>query len=179
MSNRAKPTDPLKVEASEFGFLRVFALDRDEIVTRHGVANLIGALADPDKVEVVDTKDVEALGLTRYLIEGYGIEEDDIADEVDALDAIDGHVALIPTSAFNGQEATLEPSPPLRFIGLYAEAESAPPAPNMSSQSAEAATSPVDEQEESSKSGFGMRDLRLAVVTIVLLAAAYYAYTSL
>ncbi len=177
MTNRAMPSDPLKVEESEFGFLRVFALDREEIVTRHGVANLIGAHIDADKVEVIDTKDVEAMGLAGYLVQGYGIAEDDVEDEADALNAIDGHVALIPTSAFDGQEAALSPSPPLRFIGLYAEADSEAPTPNITPPPApESVESPKPENTEPR---FGLRDLRLAVVTIVLLVAAYYAYTSL
>ena len=178
MTNRALPNDPLAVRPDEFGLLRIFALDRDEIVTRHGVANLIGALVDPDKVEVVDTKDVAVMGLAAYLVEGYGMAEDDIADETDALNAIDGHVVLIPTSAFNGEEATLDPSPPLRFIGLYGEAEPEPPAPRVASRSSELLPE-LETQEDLSSSKPKTGGLGLAIVTVLLLIAAYYLYTSL
>jgi len=178
MTNRALPSDPLAVRSDEFGLLRIFALDRDEIVTRHGVANLIGALVDPEKVEVVDTKDVAIMGLAAYLVEGYGMAEDDITDETDALNAIDGHVVLIPTSAFNGEEATLSPSPPLRFIGLYGEAEAKPPAPRLTSRASELLPD-LETEEDLPGTAPKTGGLGLAIVTVLFLVAAYYIYISL
>ena len=168
------PTDPLSVQTDEFGFLRIFALDREEIVTQRGVANLIGALVDPEKVEVVDTKDVSALGLATYLVEGYGLDAEDIADETEALNAIDGHVVLIPTSAFGGEEVHLNPSPPLRFIGLYAEAEATPPMPRVVARSFELPE--LEPQDEPRTEDTKRASSRVVILISLLLAAAIVGY---
>lgn len=127
MTTRAVPSNPMHVAADEHGFLRVFATDREDVITRHGIGTMIGTDLDAEKVEVIDTKDIAALGLTTYLAEGYGIDADDLSDATEALNAIDGRVALIPTSAFRGNAADLAPNPPLRFVGIYAEAEGTKP----------------------------------------------------
>ncbi len=137
MTKRALPDDPMDVRADEFGLLRIFAMDDDDVVTRHGLATMVGATLDPDKVEVVETKDIAALGLAGYLTEGYGLSAADLADDAEALNAIDGRVALIPTSAFGGSAVSLSPSPPLRFVGIFAEADAAPPTPRTPSRSSE------------------------------------------
>ncbi len=127
MTPRALPSNPMTVRADEHGAVRVFATDREEAITRDGMGHLIGADVDTERVEVIDTKDIAALGLATYLAEGYGIRDEDLDDGAEALNAIDGCVALIPTSAFKEKEATLSPSPPLRFVGIYLEAEGARP----------------------------------------------------
>ena len=66
----------MQVRADEHGVLRVFATDRDDVITRHGIGAMIGADLDVEKVEVVDTKDIAAIGLPTYLSEGYGIVGD-------------------------------------------------------------------------------------------------------
>lgn len=144
MTARALPGDPMEVKADEYGLLRVFAMDRDDRKTPAEIGALIGAEVDASKIEVADTKSVAGLGLATYLAEGYGIAPADLRDHAEALDAIDGHVALIPTSAFQKQTVRLEPKPPLRFVGIFAEA-AGKPATNMARREASEGTLPTPE----------------------------------
>lgn len=153
MTARSLPADAMEVKEGEHGIVRVFATDREDVVTRHGIGTMIGAVVNAEKIEVIDTRDVAALGLSTYLSEGYGIEAADLADGAEALNAIDGRVALIPSSAFTVRPATLSPSPPLRYIGVFAEAAGAPPQP-MARRSAGEGTvpPPVEDAAESGRS---------------------------
>lgn len=126
--------DPYRVLASEIGTVRVFATDLDpegaSAITASNVHKLLGKdiVLDPDKVEVFPAKVIQALGLSAYLFEGYGIAEDDLSGKRSALDALTDLIILIPSSAFKGQAQVLDPNPALRFIGAFREPAKAPPA---------------------------------------------------
>ncbi|NND43329.1 MAG: hypothetical protein HKO04_14770 [Silicimonas sp.] len=126
-------SDPLEVRAGEHGIVRVFTTDLDPegdaAITAQNVAKLLGEdiSLDPKKVEVFPARMIESLGLSAYLREGYGIPEDGMAGKAAVLEALSGLVILIPSSAFQGKAATLDPNPGLRFIAAFSEEPSAPP----------------------------------------------------
>ena len=86
--------DVYQVAASEMDTVRVFATDLDpegaSAITASNVHKLLGdnITLDAAKVEVFPAKVIQALGLSAYLYEGYGIAEDDLKGKRSALDAL-------------------------------------------------------------------------------------------
>lgn len=125
--------DPLEVRSTERGIVRVFttALEPkgNAAITPENVQRLLGDGIELDgkKVEVFPASMIESMGMTTYLMEGHGIPEEALAGKAAVLNALTGLVILIPSSAFQGAAAMLDPNPALRFIGAFAEVKAAPP----------------------------------------------------
>lgn len=115
-------TDPFDVPAHEFGVTRVFAVEGAEAPTPDAAARRLGAShVDPAKIEVLPAGATQDMTLTAYLAEGYGIPEDSLAERRAELDALGGHVLLVPSSAFGGQAQRLSPDDTLRLVGAFRE----------------------------------------------------------
>lgn len=142
--------DDYFVPASELGAVRVFATDLDPegaaAITPSNVHKLLGddIELDPSKVEVFPGKVIQALGLSAYLSEGYGIAPQDLKGKRSALDALTDLIVVIPSSAFKGQAQTLNPNPALRFIGLFREPAKAPPVSMAQTDRAKGPLTPPD-----------------------------------
>ena len=65
------------------------------------------------------------MGLSGYLVDGYGVSADDVAADRQRLDDLGGQIVLVPSSATPGP-ARFAPEPPLRSVGVYGEPPSAP-----------------------------------------------------
>ncbi|MEO0918009.1 MAG: hypothetical protein AAFY31_13655 [Pseudomonadota bacterium] len=128
-------TDPFQVLSSERGVVRVFTTDLDaegnSAVTRENVHRLLGhdLDLDPSRIEVFPSTVLEAMGLSAYLEEGYGIPAEDLRGTSAALDALKGLVIIVASGAFKGRKASLEPNPGIRFIGVFSEPGMEPPVP--------------------------------------------------
>lgn len=128
-------TDPMEVTQSEHGLVRLFVTDLepegDAAITRNNVAKLLGdkVTLNPAKAEVTTSRAIEALGLSTYLSQGYGIADADLRGKSAALDSLKGLIVLIPSSAFENRPQTLDPNPALRFIGIFREEAAAAPGP--------------------------------------------------
>lgn len=152
------PIDPYTIKSAERGAVRVFTTELepegDAAITPQNVYKLLGdgVTLIASKVEVFPSKVLEGLGLTRYLAEGYGIPEEDMAGKAAALDALKGLVILIPSTAFGGIEQVLEPSPALRFIGTFHEPKTAPPKKMVETDAAKGLISPQSRAEANSQS---------------------------
>lgn len=122
-------TDPLDVKAHEHGITRVFVADADPDapqtpLTAEKAAELLGGKdIDARKIEVVASGALEGMGLSGYLVDGYGIPAEDVAPDRPELDSLTGQVVLIPSSAFSGAQR-LSPEPALRLVGAYSESPS-------------------------------------------------------
>lgn len=141
--------DPFSVSETEHGVVRVFTTDLeprgDAAITPKNVQKLLGdeIELDPKGVEVFPSKMIESIGLTNYLIDGYGIPEGDLAGTAAALDAHAGLMILIRSSAFRGEATTLDPVAGIRFVGAFSEPASAPPKPMTEVESAEGSLGPT------------------------------------
>ncbi len=126
-------TDPFTVLSSERGVVRVFTTDLNaegnSAITPNKVQRLLGQGLDldPSRVEVFPSTVIEAIGLSTYLQEGYGIPKMDLVGTSAALDAMKGLVILVASAAFKGEAATLDPKPGIRFVGSFREPAMAPP----------------------------------------------------
>lgn len=128
-------TDPYTVSAHERGVVRVFTTDLDPegnaAITPEKVGRLLGDDLDLDasRVEVFPSTRLEPMSLSEYLREGYGIPAGDLEGKASALDSLKGLVILVASSAFKGDEATLNPRDGIRFVGAFQEPGMDPPKP--------------------------------------------------
>ena len=117
----------MQIPALETGVLRLFSvnLPEPEIVDFAAGDALRAALGadtlDPAKVEVFPVKDLSDLGLPGYLTEGQGIPEDQVTPMRAQLQALKGHVLILPSTALGDAAQTLRPKAPLIHIGTFFE----------------------------------------------------------
>ncbi|MGY9046913.1 hypothetical protein P775_22465 [Puniceibacterium antarcticum] len=122
----------MTVPDHETGVLRIFVIDLppetvDRFVTEAAtgewpVRYALGAsLLREAYVETVAIRDLGAMPLSTYLAEGYGLTGDDFRAARPQLDALKGHVLLLPSAALGRIEQHLKISPPLRWIGTFSE----------------------------------------------------------
>lgn len=124
--------DPYRVEENEHGLVRLFTTDMepevDAAITPQNVHKLLGdeVSLNAEKAEIFPSKVIAGLGLSRYLVDGYGVADAELAGKTAALDALTGLIVLIPSSAFVARPQVLNPNPALRFIGIYREERGKP-----------------------------------------------------
>ncbi|WP_146587017.1 aspartate carbamoyltransferase catalytic subunit [Puniceibacterium confluentis] len=122
----------MTVPAHETGHLRVFTIDLpaeaiERFVTEAGTGEwplryaLGASLLRTAYVETVAIRDLGAMPLSTYLTEGYGLTGADFKASRPQLDALKGHVLLLPSAAFGRIEQRLTISNPLRWIGTFVE----------------------------------------------------------
>lgn len=127
-------TDDLTVSRHEAGVTRVFAInlpeDRAKPLADGDGARLAALLGvdrvNPEHVEVIRVDDLQPIGLSGYLTEGFGVPSETMEGDRARLDTLDGHVLLVRSPAFEGREETLAPSDDLTLIATYREPASAP-----------------------------------------------------
>jgi hypothetical protein len=122
----------MTVPARETGHLRVFAIDLppeaiERFVTeaqtgewplRHALG---ASLLRDSYVETLAIRDLGSMPLSTYLAEGYGLTGEDFRTARPQLDALKGHVLLLPSAVFGQIEQTLSVSNPVRWIGTFTE----------------------------------------------------------
>ena len=123
-------SDRIEVKSGDRGRVWVFAVDLDPaeiegFTRRNGswpVQQALGAEAlDPAHVDVFPVDDLESMGLSGYLAEGYGIPEEQLADMRARLDAVRGWVLVLSSRALEHRPQTLTPRAPLRLLASFSE----------------------------------------------------------
>lgn len=124
----------ITIPKGEQGAIRVFAISRPmpdmsralKNQTKEALAaELLGVEVDAGAIELFALSDLTGVGLPRYLAEGYDVSDTQLASDRARLEALDGYVLLLFSRAFDGAQATLQPSPDLTLIGTYHEAAAA------------------------------------------------------
>ncbi|MEL7253493.1 MAG: hypothetical protein AAGL23_04915 [Pseudomonadota bacterium] len=168
----------LDVKPGEHGVVRIFHLGyRVSMELQHfeAVDRLASALGvdslKPEDVQIVDLSAVREMGLTTFLMEGYGVSGDEIAPHKDTLTALTGHIAILRSGAFGGTAVTLKPTDEARHIATLNEPRmSAPTAmPNYDSASGTAGDTPRKPVSDKAMSG------RIAMYALL----AIFAFTAL
>lgn len=128
----------LTIPAHEAGTVRVFAMDASDpalatILPPHPLeaghlARLLGveSLREGD-VERIAIRDLGDYTLSEFLRIGHDTRSSDLAPHAADLDALQGHVVLIHSTAFSGKSATLSPAPGLRLVATLRRNEAPPP----------------------------------------------------
>ena len=127
-------SDVFDIPAREIEVVRVFVIDLPDDMDRQafladgagdwGPMTALNVTAggvpfagiDRSHMDVVDPRELDELGLSGLLTEGYGIAEVEIAPLRTQLDAIRDHVLIVGSRAFAGQAVKAEPRAPLRWI---------------------------------------------------------------
>jgi hypothetical protein len=121
----------INIPAGERGVIRVFAINRPTSDMRVALSrtpkpdlarDLLGdPHLDTASAEIFPVSDLEGVGLTAYLTDGYAVPDAQLAPDKAKLDALDGYVLLLFSESFAGREATLAAGPDVTLIGTYGE----------------------------------------------------------
>lgn len=170
----------IEIPANERGVVRVFELaltgPEADAFAQPGedgwpLRDALGAdRLDPDHVESFPVKDLGELGLSRYLIDGMGVSEAEIAGHEATVDALTGHVVILRSAAFGGEAQTLSPSEPLRHVATLGEATPETPVTTLEAETAkgEVVMDPEARSRERKKSAARQSGMVATVVLIVL-----------
>jgi hypothetical protein len=91
----------------------------------------------PGFVETLRIEDLGGMSLSRYLAEAHDLPPAALGADRDAIDALRGHVVVLPPQAFANTSQRLTPAAPLRHIGSYTARGAAPRGPALRSSGAE------------------------------------------
>ena len=178
----------LTVSETEHDVVRVFALDMsgDEAEAfvhgpgngKPGLAASLGAgRLVPDQIESFPASDLAGLGVTHYLVDGLGLNPEQVAADRAALDGLRRSILILPSAAFADKGITLTPRAPLQPIGSYTRLAAAPPVPGPAPASArgQGTAGPDPEPDTAPGQGGSRRGLWLglalaAIVVIGLIA---------
>ncbi|MEL6121970.1 MAG: hypothetical protein AAFR49_20145, partial [Pseudomonadota bacterium] len=118
----------LEVTSGKHGVVRVFSLGyRVSMELQHfeAVDKLAQALGvdhlKPEDVQIVDISALADMGLSSFLTEAYGVTEEEMAPLAESLNALQGHVAVLRSGAFQGAALTLAASDDVRLVATLHE----------------------------------------------------------
>ena len=172
-------TKPIHIPPNEQGMIRVFAINRPTSDMRVAVSrtpkpdlarDLLGdPHLDTASAEIFPVSDLEGVGLTAYLTEGYAVPDAQLVPDKAKLDALDGYVLLLFSESFAGRGATLETGPDVTLIGTYGEAAPDRRPRTLKSKSAKLYTGAKSTSAQTpAAKGYGSSLVVLAVVILVL-----------
>lgn len=167
----------MHINGSDTATVRLFALDLspedvEPFVTEAGpdAWPLRAALgAEALRADFVDTVRIEDLGemtLSAYLTEAHGVPRDALSDMRGRIDALDGHVVILPAQAFGGVSQDLRVADPLRWVGTFGEIRPAPRGPKLRSTAAQGGESGRKPVSDAAMSG---RIASLALLVLFVL----------
>ncbi|XDA99288.1 hypothetical protein AB1M95_05105 [Sulfitobacter sp. LCG007] len=121
----------ITIPKGERGTIRVFAVNLPPAEVAAALksgspaelaSKLLSAPAlDTASTEIFPVSDLEGVGLSSYLADGYAVTGSEIARDRARLDALDGYVLLLFSDSFGGQEARIDPGRDLTLVGTYSE----------------------------------------------------------
>ncbi|MEL6644507.1 MAG: hypothetical protein AAFQ79_11265 [Pseudomonadota bacterium] len=177
----------IAIEPFERGVLRLFAIDLPTAEARAflrrfdetgpgALAEALGIVAlNPDYVEVFAAEDIEELGLSGYLLEGYGVTDPDLTEQAAGLDRLEGCFAIIVSAAFDGHPYDLSVGAPLRLVATFREP---PPVPAMETISAESAEGALGDGQEEARAPLKLPSwMIVAVGAGVLIVGLFVLFT--
>ncbi|WGW04811.1 aspartate carbamoyltransferase catalytic subunit [Tropicibacter oceani] len=120
------------INGSETGTVRLFHLDLppeaiERFTTMAGTGEWplkygLGAKTlRPAFVDVVSIRDLEDMPLSRYMAEAHNASGADFNAARPQIDALKGHVLILPSQAFDNTTQTLTVAAPLRWVGTFSE----------------------------------------------------------
>lgn len=162
-------TDPLAIPPGPERSVWVFAIDLPKDPAEAFVNGPLAPSLGVDHVDAAQTEYLDAdafveYGFARYLAEGQGVAEENLAADAATLDALRGPVLLVFRPALG--QGRLSPRAPLRLIGRYDEIP-APPLVGMRAYDAENDRIPTPQKKRPSDAAMSGR---VATVVLILLA---------
>ena len=122
----------MQINGSETGTVRLFHLDLppeaiERYTTQAGTGEYplqygLGAeRLRPAFVDVVAIRDLGDMSLSAYLAEAYQLAGADFREMRPRIDALKGHVVVLPNQAFDHVTQDLTVASPLRWVGTFRE----------------------------------------------------------
>ncbi|MHA6344707.1 aspartate carbamoyltransferase catalytic subunit [Roseivivax sp. CAU 1761] len=175
----------MEIRGAERGLVRIFHLDLPaEAVERFtaeagtGEWPLQYALgADrlkPALIDIVRIRDLGAMALSSYLAEAHNLSGPEFEQARPQLDALTGHVVILPSAAFDATAQTLQVQAPLRWIGTFSEPAATPTGRIPKPEAARGSTGGAGKAAPA-RGGSGLLKIVLAAVALVILAVLVFA----
>ncbi|MDW3224949.1 MAG: hypothetical protein R8G34_19045 [Paracoccaceae bacterium] len=152
---------PIEIKAHERDTIRVFAINKaaTEVVEALKVAPKADVarqlLGDPHlntaSAEIFPVADLTGMGLSAYLSEGYAVQTDQIAQDRNKLDALEGYVLLLFSDSFAGAATRLALGQALTLIGTYTEYQPSTPSGSLKTDSAKLYSGGLAQQNQAPK----------------------------
>ena len=178
----------MEIRPTETGVTRLFHLDLpteavERFTTQAGTGEwplsyaLGASKLRPSFVEVVALRDLGTMSLSQYLAQAHDVTGPDFEAMRPQIDALKGHVVILPSQAFGQTAQTLTISSPLRWIGTFNELAPDTVATPIRTESAQGSTRDVDAPEDPLANG-GSPLLRAVVIvaTALTLGILLYAF---
>lgn len=169
----------IQIPAGERGVIRLFVLDmRPEqaafLKEPGALAQVLGIKTlDMEQVEIFPVSDLEEIGLAGYLIEGCGVPRAQVEEDHEMLQALDGHVLLIRSRAFGGEETRLTPAEQIVLKGTYGERQTNWSAAPATSESAKPYSAPKLSPREARSQARRIGAALFAIVMVLIALAVW------
>lgn len=123
-------------------------------------------------VDTVSIRDLGVMRLSQYITQAHDVSARDLGADKDRLDALKGHVIVLPAQAFDATSQTLSVAPPLTLVGSYGAAAAKARGPAL--QSAAAKGQPAGQPGGQRMGGLsrGVTLLLLGIGVLILLTLA-------
>lgn len=181
--------DP-NVPANEHGILRLFTVDadtarplKDTLDNGGSTADLAAAealgvdVAEAEWVDLLNLRDIEAIGIDGYLLQGYDVPEDQLASVRGRLESANGYLLAVPSRTFGETEQQISPIPGIRPLAQFQISRPPDTAQSMTPADTEPFhVAPAPEPPQSGRPQFLSSPL---VLLILLIAAALLAFAAL
>ncbi|MBU2959453.1 aspartate carbamoyltransferase catalytic subunit [Citreicella sp. C3M06] len=170
----------MQVNGSETGVVRLFHLDLppqavERFTTQAGTGEyplkygLGAAQLRPAFVDVVNIEDLGDMALSEYLRSAYAIPEAELGDMKPRIDALRGHVVVLPSQAFDHASQELTIAAPLRWVATFAEAAPRPRGPALRSKAAWRSADPAsDDARPGSRRAMYITLIAIALLVVLI-----------
>lgn len=173
----------LEINGSETDTVRLFHLDLppeavDRFCNQAGTGEwplqyaLGASKLRPAFVEVVAIRDLGSMPLSQYLAEAHGATGPEFRAAQEDINALDGHVVILPAQAFDHTSQTLTVAAPLYHVGTYGETKAHGAGPKLRSDSARRGQNGATASTGTGNSRM-LRLLVAAVAAAILIVIAY------
>lgn len=173
----------IHIPAGERGVIRLFALgmrpEQAAFLKEPGaLAQVLGIEAlDMEQVEIFPVSDLEDIGLTGYLTEGCGVPRTQIEEDREMLQALEGHVLLIRSRAFGGEETRLTPADQIVLKGTYGERrtnwKAAPETAESAKPNSAPKLSPREARSQARRIGAALFAIVMALIALAVWALVF------
>ncbi|MGR3375742.1 aspartate carbamoyltransferase catalytic subunit [Salipiger abyssi] len=137
----------MQINGSESGVVRLFHLDLppeavERFTTQAGTGEyplqyaLGASRLRPAFVDVVAIRNLGSMSLSAYLAEAYQLSGEDFRQMAPRIDALRGHVVILPSQAFDHVSQELSVASPLRWVASFTEETAKPRGPALRSKAA-------------------------------------------
>ncbi|APZ52821.1 aspartate carbamoyltransferase catalytic subunit [Salipiger abyssi] len=172
----------MQINGSESGVVRLFHLDLppeavERFTTQAGTGEyplqyaLGASRLRPAFVDVVAIRDLGSMSLSAYLAEAYQLSGEDFRQMAPRIDALRGHVVVLPSQAFDHVSQELSVASPLRWVASFHEETARPRGPALRSKSAAGTISGAPARATPRRRLLMLALIGLAVLVLLVLAA--------